>query len=172
MRGARRVPAGAREASRAAASASASVASDGGSSFYRPERTAAVPLDSFALTSHPPEALRNGLRDSIRVRRAWAEVTNRGLGQLRFGRMGSHWGLGMLANSGDGIDSDFSNDVDRILALFSDNGVRATFFTLGWVAEKYPAMVRRIVDGGHELASHGGARLFSAGESSSLAIPQ
>ena len=46
-------------------------------------------------------------------------------------------------------------NVDRILALLDDRGVRATFFTLGWIAERYPAMVRRIVDGGHELASHG-----------------
>jgi polysaccharide deacetylase family protein (PEP-CTERM system associated) len=46
-------------------------------------------------------------------------------------------------------------NVDRILALLSDGGVQATFFTLGWVAERYPSMVRRIVDGGHELASHG-----------------
>jgi polysaccharide deacetylase family protein (PEP-CTERM system associated) len=46
-------------------------------------------------------------------------------------------------------------NVERILRLFSDTGVRATFFTLGWVAERYPAMVRRIVAEGHELASHG-----------------
>lgn len=46
-------------------------------------------------------------------------------------------------------------NVDRILGLFDDNGVKATFFTLGWVAERYPAMVKRIVEGGHELASHG-----------------
>ena len=46
-------------------------------------------------------------------------------------------------------------NVDRILALFADRGVRATFFTLGWIAERYPELVRRIVDGGHELASHG-----------------
>ncbi|QIB67532.1 DUF3473 domain-containing protein [Kineobactrum salinum] len=46
-------------------------------------------------------------------------------------------------------------NVDRILALFEQNGVRATFFTLGWVAERHPAMVRRIVAAGHELASHG-----------------
>jgi len=45
--------------------------------------------------------------------------------------------------------------VDRILALFSDHKVKATFFTLGWMAERYPQMVRRIVDEGHELASHG-----------------
>ncbi len=46
-------------------------------------------------------------------------------------------------------------NVDRILAQFAAAGVSATFFTLGWIAERHPAMVRRIVDGGHELASHG-----------------
>jgi polysaccharide deacetylase family protein (PEP-CTERM system associated) len=46
-------------------------------------------------------------------------------------------------------------NVDRILAMFERRGVRATFFTLGWVAERYPEMVRRIVAAGHELASHG-----------------
>jgi polysaccharide deacetylase family protein (PEP-CTERM system associated) len=46
-------------------------------------------------------------------------------------------------------------NVERILALFERHGVKATFFTLGWIAERYPAMVRRIVDHGHELASHG-----------------
>lgn len=45
--------------------------------------------------------------------------------------------------------------VDRILQCFSDHGVKATFFTLGWIAVRYPAMVRRIVTEGHELASHG-----------------
>ncbi len=46
-------------------------------------------------------------------------------------------------------------NMDRILELFADRGVKATFFTLGWVAERYPALVRRIVAEGHELASHG-----------------
>ncbi|MBE0547485.1 MAG: DUF3473 domain-containing protein [Rubrivivax sp.] len=46
-------------------------------------------------------------------------------------------------------------NVDRILALLVASGTQATFFTLGWVAERYPQVVRRIVDGGHELASHG-----------------
>ena len=46
-------------------------------------------------------------------------------------------------------------NMDRILALFERNGVRATFFTLGWIAERYPNVVKRIVAGGHELASHG-----------------
>ena len=46
-------------------------------------------------------------------------------------------------------------NVDRILGLLDEQDTKATFFALGWVAERYPAMVRRIVDGGHELASHG-----------------
>jgi polysaccharide deacetylase family protein (PEP-CTERM system associated) len=46
-------------------------------------------------------------------------------------------------------------NVDRILGIFADSGVTATFFTLGWIAERYPGVVRQIVRGGHELASHG-----------------
>lgn len=52
--------------------------------------------------------------DMIVVRRAWGEVMTP-LGQLRFGRMGSHWGLGMLHNSGNGIDQDFGDTVDRLM---------------------------------------------------------
>ena len=46
-------------------------------------------------------------------------------------------------------------NMERILGLFADAGIHATFFTLGWIAERYPQVVRAIVDGGHELASHG-----------------
>lgn len=46
-------------------------------------------------------------------------------------------------------------NTDRVLAQFDRRGVKATFFTLGWVAERHPALVRRIVAAGHELASHG-----------------
>jgi uncharacterized protein (TIGR04551 family) len=52
--------------------------------------------------------------DMIVVRRAWGEVMTP-LGQLRFGRMGSHWGLGMLHNAGNGIDQDFGDTVDRLM---------------------------------------------------------
>ena len=45
--------------------------------------------------------------------------------------------------------------VERILLRFSDHGVKATFFTLGWIAARYPGLVRQIVTEGHELASHG-----------------
>lgn len=46
-------------------------------------------------------------------------------------------------------------NVERILDLFDRHGVKATFFTLGWIAERYPGVVRDIIQQGHELASHG-----------------
>ena len=46
-------------------------------------------------------------------------------------------------------------NTDRILELFDRNDVKATFFVLGWVAERFPHLVRRITSAGHELASHG-----------------
>lgn len=50
-------------------------------------------------------------------------------------------------------------NVDRILGMLAQHNVHATFFTLGWIAERYPAVVRNIVAEGHELASHGYAHL-------------
>lgn len=46
-------------------------------------------------------------------------------------------------------------NIARILSLLDRHGVQATFFTLGWIAERYPGVVRDILAGGHELASHG-----------------
>lgn len=46
-------------------------------------------------------------------------------------------------------------NVHRLLDLFEQQNARATFFTLGWVAERYPNLTREIVARGHELASHG-----------------
>ena len=46
-------------------------------------------------------------------------------------------------------------NVERILLMLDEQQTQATFFTLGWIAERYPHLVRRIVDAGHELASHG-----------------
>ena len=46
-------------------------------------------------------------------------------------------------------------NVERILQLLDDRRIRATFFTLGWIAERYPALVRSIAAQGHEVASHG-----------------
>lgn len=46
-------------------------------------------------------------------------------------------------------------NTDRLLELLTIKGVRATFFVLGWVAERSPDLVRRIADAGHEIACHG-----------------
>jgi uncharacterized protein (TIGR04551 family) len=51
----------------------------------------------------------------IVARRVWAEVRNRGLGELRFGLMPDHWGLGMLYNAGNGLDDDYSSDLGRVM---------------------------------------------------------
>jgi uncharacterized protein (TIGR04551 family) len=55
--------------------------------------------------------------DTIKPRRAWAEVRNRNLGELRFGRMPQSWGLGMYYNAGDGLDDDLSSDLDRVVGI-------------------------------------------------------
>jgi polysaccharide deacetylase family protein (PEP-CTERM system associated) len=54
-----------------------------------------------------------------------------------------------------GLESRVVQNTGRLLALFADAGVRGTFFVLGWVAERHPDLVRQIVAGGHEIASHG-----------------
>ncbi|MFC0204821.1 XrtA system polysaccharide deacetylase [Novosphingobium soli] len=53
------------------------------------------------------------------------------------------------------LASRVERNCDEILQLFADAGVRGTFFTLGWVADRHPALIRRIVSHGHEIASHG-----------------
>jgi polysaccharide deacetylase family protein (PEP-CTERM system associated) len=55
----------------------------------------------------------------------------------------------------DSIPCRVEANVDRLLNRFANNHAKATFFTLGWIAERYPQVVRRIVADGHELASHG-----------------
>ena len=47
------------------------------------------------------------------------------------------------------------NNTHRLLDLFDEHDAKATFFTLGWVAERFPSIIKRIVADGHELASHG-----------------
>ena len=55
----------------------------------------------------------------------------------------------------DSMEYRVEANTDRILALFEEADVKATFFTLGWVAERSPKLVKRIADAGHEVASHG-----------------
>jgi polysaccharide deacetylase family protein (PEP-CTERM system associated) len=55
----------------------------------------------------------------------------------------------------DSLPSRIEPSLDRILELLTKHGTLATFFTLGWIAQKYPRLIRRIVEVGHEVASHG-----------------
>jgi polysaccharide deacetylase family protein (PEP-CTERM system associated) len=55
----------------------------------------------------------------------------------------------------DSRECRIERNVSQILDMLSQNDARATFFTLGWLAERYPGLIRRIIDDGHELASHG-----------------
>src|SRR3546814_12768615 len=55
----------------------------------------------------------------------------------------------------DGLNHRCERNSDAVFALLEEAGVKATFFTLGWVAERYPALLRRIANAGHEIASHG-----------------
>jgi uncharacterized protein (TIGR04551 family) len=73
-----------------------------------------APLGFFSTTQGAPTAGVNGTQNSINVNRVWAEYMTP-VGQLRFGRMPDQWGLGMVHNSGDGIDSDYQSTVDRIM---------------------------------------------------------
>lgn len=63
----------------------------------------------------------------------------------------------------DGLALRVEDNVVRILDLFAKANAKGTFFTLGWVAERNPALIRRIADEGHEIASHGydHARVFT-----------
>ncbi len=63
----------------------------------------------------------------------------------------------------DSIKTRVEDNVYRVIDLFAEADVTATFFTLGWVARRHPNMIRRIVDAGHEIASHGfdHARVFT-----------
>ncbi|MEO8200737.1 MAG: polysaccharide deacetylase family protein, partial [Gemmatimonadota bacterium] len=61
----------------------------------------------------------------------------------------------VLRTNWDAYPPRVERNVDLILALLDRKGAHGTFFTLGWVAKKHPSIVRKIVGGGHEIASHG-----------------
>lgn len=75
-----------------------------------------APYGFMSTTQGPPTAGVNGWTNSIAVKRAWGEYMTP-VGQLRFGRMPQQWGLGIVANAGDGIDSDYQSTVDRIMFI-------------------------------------------------------
>lgn len=71
-------------------------------------------------------------------------------------------------DSWESLSDRVERNCDAILQMFADADVKATFFTLGWVAQRHPALLRRIVEEGHELASHGWdhARVFTMDKAS------
>jgi uncharacterized protein (TIGR04551 family) len=77
-------------------------------------RSGYTPVGALDTTQVPPRSGINSFKDSIQVKRAWAEYSTP-VGQLRFGRMPSHWGLGIFQNAGDGYDNDAQTTVDRIM---------------------------------------------------------
>jgi uncharacterized protein (TIGR04551 family) len=72
------------------------------------------PSAFFTSTQGSPTVGINSNQNAINVNRVWAEYMTP-VGQLAFGRMPNQWGLGMVNNSGDGIDSDYQSTVDRIM---------------------------------------------------------
>jgi uncharacterized protein (TIGR04551 family) len=73
-----------------------------------------VPAAAFTTTQGSPTAGINSFQNAVNVNRVWAEYMTP-VGQLRFGRMPNQWGLGMVNNAGDGIDSDYQSTIDRIM---------------------------------------------------------
>lgn len=67
--------------------------------------------------------------------------------------------------SWDRLPCRVERNVDVLLGMLAEHDTHATFFTLGWVAERYPRLVRRIVEQGHELASHGYAHRRASDQS-------
>lgn len=77
---------------------------------YSPTPVAALSQTQIA----PTAGVNTLLRDSIRVKRVWAEVMTP-LGELSFGRMPNNVGMGIMANDGSGIDRDYGDTVDRVM---------------------------------------------------------
>jgi polysaccharide deacetylase family protein (PEP-CTERM system associated) len=104
---------------------------DSGTRFVPPTPAAAGPATAKTPVRN---AMTVDVEDYFHVK-AFAHVLNRG-----------EW---------DSLPARVEGNTDRVLGLFAKTGVRATFFVLGWVGERYPGIVRRIAAAGHEIASHG-----------------
>ena len=105
----------------------------------------------FSNTQVPPQAGLNSFRNSIQVKRVYGEVTTP-VGILRFGRMGSHWGLGMVHNDGNCLDCDHGDTVDRVMfvapvpplpdfyitPMIDWNGIGLTSERVGDIGQPYP----------------------------------
>jgi uncharacterized protein (TIGR04551 family) len=90
--------------------------------------TTDVVIPAFSRTQQSPEGGQNAVFSSIRAKRAWAEVRTP-FAELRFGRMPSHWGMGMLVNNGECLDCDYGVNADRVMVATKLWG---HFFTFLW----------------------------------------
>lgn len=81
--------------------------------FMTAPRDAYSPIGFEDDTTSPPRSGINSLNDSVSVKRAWGEYSTP-VGEVRFGRMPWHWGLGMVYHSGDGHDDDYQSTIDRL----------------------------------------------------------
>jgi len=70
-------------------------------------------IEFFANGQVPPSAGKNWFSNAVEVQRIWGEVQTP-VGLLSFGRMPAEWGMGIYENAGNGIDSDYGDNVDRI----------------------------------------------------------
>src|SRR5690606_32890490 len=86
----------------------------GAEGFTVAQRSGYNQLSFFDATQVPPDSQANSFSDSVRVKRVWGEYSTP-LGEVRFGRMPNHFGLGMVHNSGDTYDADYQSTVDRAL---------------------------------------------------------
>jgi uncharacterized protein (TIGR04551 family) len=75
-----------------------------------------APISFLSTTQGTPTAGVNGYTNSIEAQRVWGEYVTP-VGELRFGRMPDQWGLGIVANAGDSIDSDYQTNIDRIMFM-------------------------------------------------------
>ncbi len=82
---------------------------NGGANYWNDRNEFSV----FSNSQVAPRSGINSLNDSITMKRVWGEVSTP-VGILRFGRMGSHWGLGIMHNDGNLIDNDWGDTVDRV----------------------------------------------------------
>jgi uncharacterized protein (TIGR04551 family) len=94
------------------------------------QRSGYAPMGFYDDTMAPPRAGVNSTRNSIEVKRAWAEYALP-VGEIRFGRMPFHWGLGMMFNAGDGHDDDAQSTVDRVQVI---SGIKPLdlYFSAAW----------------------------------------
>lgn len=89
-----------------------------------------TPVGALSTTQWAPVSGVNSPSDSIVVKRVWGEYSTP-IGQLRFGRMPFHWGMGMLFNAGDDFDGDWQSTVDRLQII---TGIRSwdLYFSATW----------------------------------------